>query len=105
MTRKIILVSLITLSLFLTSCVDYVQSITFKDGKFRYYCKITLSKALTEFGENDGKNANEIFEKLSEDMEDNLRITVHGKMIDTDLETGMEFNFAVDPNTTNPENT
>ena len=103
MKTKTIFILSIILSFFLTSCIDYVQSVTYKDGKFRYYCKITLSKALTEIGENNGKNANETFEELSEKMEDNLRITIHGKKIDTDLETGMEFNFTVDPNTTNPE--
>ena len=49
MKRKFLFLSIILLVVFsLTSCIDYVQSISYKDGKYHFYNKITFSKLLLE---------------------------------------------------------
>ena len=103
MKAKTIIVLSIFLSFFLTSCIDYVQSITYKDGKFRYYCKLTLSKALAELGKTNGENSNTTFEEKTKGTMDNLPDAVMGKVIDTDLESGIEFTLSIDPKTTNQD--
>ena len=44
MKNAIKLFSIIFLTLCLTSCVDYVQSISYSNGKYKMYYKVTLSK-------------------------------------------------------------
>ena len=35
------------------SCVDYIQSISYKGGKYHLYYKVTFSKILMELAEED----------------------------------------------------
>lgn len=62
--RKIVsLISLLLICLAFTSCVDYVQSISYKNGKYQMYYKVTLSKLLFAMMDEDPE---EIFRGFDE---------------------------------------
>ena len=68
--RKLLrLLPLLLIPLLFTSCIDYVQSITYKDGKYQMYYKVTLSKVLFALGDEDPE---EIFESFDEDALEDL---------------------------------
>ena len=93
--RKILwLLPLILISLLCTSCIDYVQSVTYKDGKYQMYYKVTFSKVLFELAE---ENPEEILELLDKD---DFPKNANVKPVNTDLEVGAEFSFSIDPKTT-----
>ena len=83
--------------LLFTSCIDYVQSITYKDGKYQMYYKVTLSKVLFALGDEDPE---EIFESFDEETLEDLPENVDVKPVNTDLEVGAEFTLSIDPKTT-----
>lgn len=96
--RKIIsLISLLLICLAFTSCVDYVQSVTFKNGKDHMYYKVTLSKLLFAMADEDPK---ELFKDFDEDGIGELPQNTSIKPINTELEAGAEFTFEIDPKTT-----
>ena len=70
MRRNVRIVSLFFFCLLLTSCVDYVQSITYKNGKYHMYYKITLSKLIFAMGDQD---PDEVFKEFDEIIEVFLR--------------------------------
>ena len=94
MRKHISLFPLLLISLFFTSCVDYVQSVTFKNGKYHLYYKVTLSKLLFAMVNEDPE---EIFRDFDEyeigDLPPNVRI----QPVNTDLEVGTEVAFDIDP--------
>ena len=96
--RKLLrLLPLLLIPLLFTSCIDYVQSITYKDGKYQMYYKVTLSKVLFALGDEDPE---EIFESFDEDTLKDLPENVDVKPVNTDLEVGAEFSLSIDPKTT-----
>lgn len=96
--RKLLhLLPLLLIPLLFTSCIDYVQSITYKDGKYQMYYKVTLSKLLFALGDEDPE---EIFESFDEDTLKDLPENVDVKPVNTDLEVGAEFSLSIDPKTT-----
>lgn len=97
--RKLLrLLPLLLIPLLFTSCIDYVQSITYKDGKYQMYYKVTLSKVLFALGDEDPE---EIFESFDEETLEDLPENVDVKPVNTDLEVGAEFTLSIDPKTTN----
>lgn len=90
----------IFLTLWLTSCVDYVQSISYKNGKYKMYYKVTLSKVLFALGDQDPE---EIFELFDEEALNDLPENIDIKPVNTDYEVGAEFSSLIDPHTTNDE--
>lgn len=109
MKKNFVLCFLVLVSILFTSCVDYVQSISYKNGKYKMYYKATLSKVLFAM---TGENPDEIFKNFegelntfnNESFEDetfeNLPKSAKINPINTDLELGAEFSFEVDPRTT-----
>ena len=96
--RKLLhLLPLLLIPLLFTSCIDYVQSITYKDGKYQMYYKVTLSKVLFALGDEDPE---EIFESFDEETLEDLPENVDVKPVNTDLEVGAEFSLSIDPKTT-----
>lgn len=96
--RKLLhLLPLLLIPLLFTSCIDYVQSITYKDGKYQMYYKVTLSKVLFALGDEDPE---EIFESFDEETLEDLPENVDVKPVNTDLEVGAEFTLSIDPKTT-----
>lgn len=96
--RKLLhLLPLLLIPLLFTSCIDYVQSITYKDSKYQMYYKVTLSKVLFALGDEDPE---EIFESFDEDTLKDLPENVDVKPVNTDLEVGAEFSLSIDPKTT-----
>ena len=87
---------ILLLGIMFTSCVDYVQSITYKDGKYHLYYKVTLSKMLFELSDDD---ADDMFEEFEEDVIENLPDNIEYKSVYTDLEIGAEFSFDINPRT------
>lgn len=88
------------LSLFLTSCVDYVQSISYSKGKYKMYYKVTLSKVLFAMVDEDPE---ELFEDFDEEALNGLPGNVDVKPVNTDLEVGAEFTIMIDPRTANDD--
>lgn len=89
--------SLLLISLLFTSCIDYVQSITYKNGEYQIYYKVTLSKVLFALANEDPEEIFESFdEKTLEDLPENIDV----KTVNTDLEVGAEFSHSIAPKTT-----
>lgn len=82
-----------------TSCVDYVQSLTYKNGKYQMYYKITLSKVLFAMAE---ENPEELFKDLDKETLEGLPKNVTVKPVNTDLEVGAEFILNINPKTNDP---
>ena len=97
MKKLISFLSLILVSVLLTSCVDYVQAISYKNGTYQLYYKFTLSKVLFAMMDQDPE---EIFGEINSDTEENLPNNARTRIINTDLEVGEEFYFEVNPKTT-----
>lgn len=96
--RKLLrLLPLLFILFLFTSCIDYVQSITYKDGKYQMYYKVTFSKVLFALGDEDPE---EIFESFDEETLEDLPENVDVKPVNTDLEVGAEFTLSIDPKTT-----
>lgn len=100
MKNIIRLVSVLLICLFFTSCVDYVQSISYSNGKYKMYYKVTLSKVLFAMVDEDPK---ELFEDFDEEALTELPENVDVKPVNTDLEVGAEFTVLIDPHTTNDD--
>ena len=86
--------------LFFTSCVDYVQSISYSNGKYKMYYKVTLSKVLFAMVDEDPE---ELFEDFDKEALTDLPENVDVKPVNTDLEVGAEFTVLIDPHTTNDD--
>lgn len=97
MKNRLKLLLTVFVSFLFMSCVDYVQTITYKNGKYQLYYKITLSKVLFELADSDPE---EIFEDLDEDTFNDLPSNVYINRVNTDLEVGAEFSLNIDPKTT-----
>lgn len=96
--RKIVsFISLLLICLVFTSCVDYVQSGTFKNGKYHMYYKETLSKLLFAMADEDPE---EIFMDFDEEEIGELPPKISIKPVNTELEVGAEFTFEIDLKTT-----
>lgn len=95
--KKFSFIFVILISVLFTSCVDYVQTISFKDGKYQLYYKITLSKVLFALGDKD---PDDIFDEFDEEALSDLPENVAVKPVSTDLEVGAEFTLSIDPKTT-----
>ena len=98
MIRKMFfLVVLIFSVLCFTSCLDYVQTISYKNGKYHFYYKVTVSKLLMEMGDGDSDS---FVEELQADLEQDFPDFVEAKVVNTELEAGMEVSFDISPKTT-----
>lgn len=95
--RTALLLLLALLPLLFTSCVDYVQAITYKDGKYQMYYKVTFSKVLFALAEEDPEA---VFESLDVENLGEMPEDAYVRRVDTDLEVGAEFAFSIDPRTT-----
>lgn len=94
MKRKILL-SIILLFVFsLSSCIDYVQSISYKDGKYHFYNKITFSKLLMEMSDED---VDDFMEEFDDEFISSLPSFVSVKPVNTDIEVGAEISFSINP--------
>ena len=84
------------LAFMFTSCVDYVQSISYKEGKYHLYYKATFSKVLFAMMDRDPKSMFEGFdEETLEGMPENITV----KPVNTELEVGAEFALDISPKT------
>ncbi len=97
MKNLIRLFTLIILTFYFTSCVDYIQSISYSNGKYKMYYKVTLSKVIFALTDEDPEEIFKDFdEEAFEEMSENASVTP----VNTDLEVGSEFRFSIDPKTT-----
>lgn len=97
MKKKACIIFLITLCFVFTSCIDYVQAISYKNGKYQFYYKITLSKLLFAMADEDPE---EIFRNFDEESLGEVPKNVSINPVNTDIEVGGEFKFTIDPKTT-----
>lgn len=86
---------LLLIVLMFTSCVDYVQSLSYKDGKYQVYYKVTLSKVLLALAQQDPDDF--LSELYDDDAFNGAPDWAVVKPVDTDLEVGMEISFQIDP--------
>ena len=98
--KSLLSVFIIAIVLTLTSCIDYVQSITYSNGKYHLYHKITLSKLLLELADED---AEDFVEELLEDSSDEIPDYVSMKGVNTETEVGFEFMMDINPKTATEE--
>lgn len=96
MKKYILIIATVLLSFCLTSCVDYIQAVSFKNGKYQMYCKVTLSKLLFAMMNEDPEK---IFDGFDDQALGDLPENVVVKPVNTELEVGAEFSFNIDPHT------
>ncbi len=83
-----------------TSCVDYVQTISYKNGKYELYYKITLSKTIFALTE---ENPNDFLDEMNfKDLENSIP---NAKImpVDTDLELGAQIALSISPKNASSE--
>lgn len=85
-------------SVFLISCLDSVQTVSYKDGAYHLYYKVTLSKVLFALGDEDPES---IFDALNDDVFSDLPKHIKVNKVNTDLEVGAEFALTVKANSSN----
>lgn len=84
-------------SILFTSCLDYVQTVSYKNDMYQVYYKVTLSKLLFALGDEDPED---IFDELNEDAFPTMPEHVEIRPVNTDLEVGAEFALHISPKTT-----
>lgn len=82
----------------LTSCIDYVESISYQDGAYRFYYKMTTSRMLLKGAGEDPNELLGMIEAASGETASGFT-QIELKQIDTDLEVGFEFSGRIDPRT------
>ncbi len=87
-------------SLSMSSCIDYVQSISLEGNNYNVYYKVTLSKALFAM---IGQDSDEILNSDMGSLKNSLPDSVKLKAVDTDIETGAEFSLLINPKTLDKE--
>ncbi|MBR5096862.1 MAG: hypothetical protein IK094_07145 [Treponema sp.] len=98
MRKYILIIATVLLSFCLASCVDYVQSVSYKNGKYQMYCKVTLAKMLFAMVNEDPEK---IFNGFDDQTLGDLPKSVVVKPVNTELEVGAEFSFNIDQHTAN----
>lgn len=79
----------------LTSCLDSVQAISYNDGQYYWYMKLSLSKALLEM---TGEDADAFWEEVDNADFGEFPDFVSVKPVETDMEVGVEVSAYLDPN-------
>lgn len=96
--RILCIFPLLLLPLLLTSCLDYVQAITYSDGEYHYYYKATLMRELFTFS---GEDPDEIAYDMAPDTRASFPENAVETYVDNDLEVGAEYTFSISPYTRN----
>ncbi len=91
-----LLVSLFSLSFM--SCVDYVQSIGYKNGKYQIYYKLTLSKMVFAMMDADPED---MFREIGMNDTSDIPPGASFRRVDTDLDVGFEISAEINPKTAN----
>lgn len=88
-------------SFLLFSCVDYIQTISYKDGKYTIYYKITLSKLLLELADEEPDSIFDDFDFGDFSDYESLFMPKNMKInkVNTDLEVGAEFKISISART------
>lgn len=80
----------------LVSCIDYVQSLSYKNGDYSFYYKIALSKLLFAMADEDPESVfDDSFDDAFSDLPDNVAVN----KVNTDLEVGAEIRMTISRNT------
>ncbi len=88
----------------LNSCLDYVQAISYKDGKYTMYYKITFSKMLFSLIDEDpDEYVQEIIPETTDDLSEELANSFTSRKINTTNEVGYELSFSIAPGTTDEQ--
>ena len=72
------ILALLLIALCFTSCIDYVQTISYKDGKYEMYYKVTLSKMLLALAQQEKINS---LESLFPDAKCELKHRSHFQLL------------------------
>ena len=98
MKKFLKLIPIFVLIFSLSSCVDYVQSISYKNGKYQMYYKVSFSKSLFAMMDEDPE---EIFNNFDEEAIGEVPKNASVNRVNTDFEVGLEFKFSIDSKTSN----
>lgn len=83
------------LTIFFSSCVDYVQSVSLKNGKYNLYYKMICSKELLNYVDED---VNEIIDYInSDEVLEEIPSYLSINPVDNDTEVGFELSALIDP--------
>lgn len=97
MKRFTNIIVLFVFYLLVTSCIDYVQTVSYKDGEYKLYYKVTLSKMLFEMADEEPEEVFDVFnDETLRDLPENIKV----QRVNTDLEVGWEFFLNINPKTT-----
>lgn len=88
-------------SLLFFSCVDCVQAISYKDGNYTIYHKLTLSKTLIALADENPETVLKDFglDGISDSESSMLPENVEINKVNTDLEVGAEFKIKISART------
>lgn len=81
-------------ALLFTSCLDYVQSLSWQDGKYRLYTKVTLSKNLLSMTET---GSGEFLRELEKGAHNTFPEPVETIPVNTETEAGLELILTINP--------
>lgn len=97
MARRLLFLAAVALAAFsLSSCIDYVQSVSYRDGRYRLYYKVTLSRLLMDLADSD---SDEYVRQWEDGFAESV-IASHGfemKPVDTTMEVGVEVVGEINP--------
>lgn len=93
--RTAFIAGIIFATMLLTSCFDYVQSISYKNGQYEIYYKLTFSKIIMALAGEEATEDDLIGEFAEGGPFDKSEITE----VDTDIEKGFEARISIDPKT------
>lgn len=85
MKRFTNIIVLFVFYLLVTSCIDYVQTVSYKDGEYKLYYKVTLSKMLFEMADEEPE---EVFDVFNDETLRDLPEKIKVQRVNTDLEVG-----------------
>ncbi len=100
MKRKILLVFVLLICFCLTSCLDYVQTISYQNGKYHFYYKFTVSKLLMELADED---VDDFIENINTEFISAMPNYFSVKPVNTELEAGVEIAFDINPSVATDE--
>lgn len=100
MKHKLLSILIVIFILSLTSCIDYVQTISYSNGKYHCYYKVTMSRVLMALADKD---ADYFSSDLQDSINDEFPDIIFANPIDTEFEAGFEISFDINPKTASEE--
>lgn len=98
--KKFRILLLLLIPFLFSSCVDCIQSISYKNGKYHFFYKVIFSKTLMEMSDID---SDEIMKGVKEEQLSSLPEGIEIKKIENESEIGFSMAMDIDPKTENED--